>query len=421
MGGDDTPHLPLRTYHRRPMRRSHLVTCLALVCATALGACSSSGKHSAPPTGSTTPATKSSSATSTPAPSPTTATAAGANALPGMPPVLDPNDIYAADRPNQLSPVIKGFPARVYVPNTLSNTVDVIDPATYQVIDEFPVGRLPQHVVPSWDLKTLYVTNDQGNSLTPIDPATGKPGANIPVEDPYNMYFTPDGKYAIVVAERLQRLDFRDAHTFALVQSVPVVCKGIDHIDFSANGRYLIASCEFSGKVLKLDVATRTVLGTILLNGGNAKPQDVKLDPTGHVFYIADMIRGGLYTVDGDVFRVTGFIPTGSGAHGLYVSRDSKVLYVTNRNAGTISLLDFATNSVVSTWVIPGGGSPDMGGVSADGTQLWVSGRSNGVVYVFDTRTGALLHRIPVGSGPHGLAVYPQPGRYSLGHTGIFR
>ena len=205
------------------------------------------------------------------------------------------------------------------------------------------------------------------------------------------------------------------------VQAVDALGKGIDHIDFSANGRYLIASCEFSGKVLKLDVATRTVLGTILLNGGNAKPQDVKLDPTGHVFYIADMIRGGLYTVDGDAFRVTGFIPTGSGAHGLYVSRDSKVLYVTNRNAGTISLLDFAMNSVVSTWVIPGGGSPDMGGVSADGTQLWVSGRSNGVVYVFDTRTGALLHRIPVGSGPHGLAVYPQPGRYSLGHTGIFR
>jgi len=342
------------------------------------------------------------------------------SALPGMPPVLDPNDIYKADRANQLSPVVRGFRPLVYVPNSLSNTVDVIDPATYTVVEHFDVGALPQHVVPSWDLKTLYVTNDKGNSLTPIDPATGTPGTPIPVEDPYNMYFTPDGKYAIVVAERLQRLDFRDAHTFKLVRSLPVDCRGVDHIDFSANGRYLIASCEFSSRVLKVDVATQSVVGTVMLDGGNAKPQDVKLDPTGHTFYVADMNRGGVYTVDGAAFRVTGFIPTGRGAHGLYVSRDSKVLYVTNRDQGTISLLDFATNAVVATWVIPGG-SPDMGGISADGTKLWLSGRYSGVVYVIDTASGAVLHTIRVGSGPHGLCVYPQPGRYSLGHTGIFR
>ena len=350
----------------------------------------------------------------------TAATASDPGALPGMPPVLDPNDIYAADRPNQLSPVVRGFRPLVYVPNSLSNTVDVIDPSTYTIVGHFAVGALPQHVVPAWDLKTLYVTNDRGNSLTPIDPATGQPGTPIPVEDPYNMYFTPDGKYAIVVAERLQRLDFRDAHTFKLVKSLPVDCRGIDHIDFSANGRYLIASCEFSGKVLKADVETQSVIGTITLNGGDAKPQDVKLDPTGHTFYVADMIRGGVYTVNGDTLTVTGFIPTGRGAHGLYVSRDSQVLYVTNRDAGTISLLDFATNAIVATWVIPGG-SPDMGGISADGTKLWVSGRYSGVVYVIDTRSGAVLHTIGVGSGPHGLCVYPQPGRYSLGHTGIFR
>ncbi len=320
-----------------------------------------------------------------------------------------------------MSPVVKNFPPRVYVPNSLSNTVDVIDPTTAHVIDHFAVGVLPQHVVPAWDLKTLYVTNDRSNTLTPIDPATGHPGPTIPVEDPYNMYFTPNGKYAIVVAERLARLDFRDPHTFALVKSVHVDCVGIDHIDFSADGRFLIASCEFSGQMVKLDLASQSVVGTIALHGGNSKPQDVKLDPTGRVFYVADMIRGGVYTIDAATFTVTGFIPTGAGAHGLYVSRDSKVLYVTNRNAGTISLIDFATNAVTRTWVIPGGGSPDMGGVSADGKVLWVSGRYNGVVYALDTTTGALLHKIRVGSAPHGLCVYPQPGRYSLGHTGVFR
>ncbi len=289
------------------------------------------------------------------------------------------------------------------------------------IVEHFAVGGLPQHVVPAWDLKTLYVTNDRGNSLTPIDPRTGLPGSPIPVADPYNMYFTPNGKYAIVVAERLGRLDFRDPHTFALVRSVAVDCPGIDHLDFSADGSYLVASCEFSGRILKLDLRDMRVLGTRPLNGGDAKPQDVKLDPTGRVFYVADMIRGGVYTVDGASFRVTGFIPTGAGAHGLYVSRDSRFLYVTNRNAGTISSIAFATGAVVRTWVIPGGGSPDMGGVSADGKVFWVSGRYNRVVYAIDTTTGALLHKIDVGSGPHGLSVFPQPGRYSLGHTGVFR
>jgi YVTN family beta-propeller protein len=359
-------------------------------------------------------------------PRPTTSTLPSSRALPAT--AVRPGradhavDIYAADRPNALSDVVKHDRHLVYVPNSLSNSVDVIDPATARVVNHFAVDALPQHVVPAWDLRTLYVTNDRGNTLTPIDPATGRPGPTIPVEDPYNLYFTPDGKYAIVVAERLQRLDFRDPHSFRLVKSVHVDCLGVDHVDFSADGRYLIASCEFSGKVLKFDVAGQRAIGTILLNGGNAKPQDVKLDPSGRVFYIADMDRGGVYTVDGDTLTVTGFVATGAGAHGLYVSRDSKVLYVTNRTLpGSISLLDFSTNRVTRTWRIPGGGSPDMGGVSADGKVLWVSGRFNGVVYAIDTTTGALLHKIPVGRGPHGLCVFPQPGRYSIGHTGVLR
>ncbi|TMK85917.1 MAG: YncE family protein, partial [Actinobacteria bacterium] len=125
-------------------------------------------------------------------------------------------------RPGQLSADVKDFRNLVYVPNSEGNSVDVIDPTTFKVIEHFPVGRQPQHVVPAYDLKTLYATNDLGNSLTPIDPRTGKPGPTMPVEDPYNMYFTPEGRFAIVVAERLQRLDFRDAHTMHLEKSVPV-------------------------------------------------------------------------------------------------------------------------------------------------------------------------------------------------------
>jgi YVTN family beta-propeller protein len=352
---------------------------------------------------------------------PTTSTSSvAAGSLPGMPALLDPNDVYAADRPGQLSPEVKDFPNLVYVPNSESNTVDVIDPTTYRVVGHFAVGRQPQHVVPSWDLKTLYATNDLGNTLTPIDPRTGKPGPTIPVEDPYNMYFTPDGRFAVVVAERMQRLDFRDAHTMHIEHALPVPCRGVDHMDFSADGRYLIASCEFAGAVLKVDVANQAVVGRLPLRHGG-QPQDVKLSPDGKVFYVADQVAGGVYMVDGDTFKDLGFLPTGKGAHGLYVSRDSKFLYVSNRREGSISVVDLATRKVAKTWHIPGGGSPDMGGVSSDGKVLWLSGRYNAVVYAIDTDTGNLIARVPVGHGPHGLSVFPQPGRYSLGHTGVFR
>ncbi len=329
-------------------------------------------------------------------------------------------NIYRHDR--VLSAATRGALSRIYVPNSRSDSVDVIDPRTFKVVDHFAVGGLPQHVVPAWDLKTLYVTNDTGNSLTPINPRTGKPGKEIPVEDPYNMYFTPNGRYAIVVAERLHRLDFRDAHTFRLHHSLPVPCVGVDHIDFSADERYLIASCEFSGQLIKVDIARERVVGVLTLpDGSSGMPQDVKLSPDGKTFYVADMMAGGLWKVDGGRFRVTGFLRTGAGVHGLYPSRDAKYLYATNRSEGSVSVIDFHTGKVVAKWRIPGGGSPDMGGVSANGRVLWLSGRYNGVVYAISTRNGRLLAKIPVGSGPHGLSVWPQPGRYSLGHTGILR
>jgi YVTN family beta-propeller protein len=331
-------------------------------------------------------------------------------------------DVYAHDGPNMLSAVARQARPLVYVPNSESNTVDLIDPSTYRVVGQFSVGLLPQHVVPAWNLRTLYVTNDAGNSLTPIDPRTGRPGRAIHVADPYNMYFTPNGRHAIVVAERLRRLDFRNPRTFRLQRSVPMPCVGVDHIDFSADGGYLIASCEFSGQLVKVDLASEKVVGVLTLpEGEGAMPQDVKLAPDGRLFYVADMRAGGVWKVNGARLRVVGFIPTGAGAHGLYPSRNARFLYVTNRTAGSVSVISFSSEKVVHTWPIPGGGSPDMGGVSANGRVLWVSGRYNAVVYAISTRNGRLLARIPVGQGPHGLCVWPQPGRYSLGHTGVLR
>ncbi len=346
--------------------------------------------------------------------------------LPGMPPVLDPNDLYAADRPNQLADAVKDFPSRVYVPNTESDTVSVIDPATYKVIETIPVGDQPQHVVPSWDMKTLWVNNDLGNTLTPLDPATGKTGPTVDVHDPYNLYFTPDGKHAVVMASADMEIVFRDAHTMAPVKHLPVGCDGVNHADFSPDGRYFIVSCEFDGTLLKVDTEKMEIIARQTLPLSGTMPQDVKISPDGRTWYIADMMANGVWVLDGDAFATPKLVKTGKGAHGLYISRDSKYMYISNRGEGSITLWEFTPGGenggrVKTKWHIPGGGSPDMGGVSADGKVLWLSGRYDSEVYAIDTTDGRLLARIPVGEGPHGLAVYPQPGRYSLGHTGIFR
>jgi len=339
-------------------------------------------------------------------------------------------NIYASTAANALLPAARRAKPLVYVPNSRSASVSVIDPATYRVIRTFATGGIPQHVVPAYDLTRLWVLNNQSSTLTPIDPVTGTDGPQIAVDDPYNMYFSPDGRFAIVVAERRERLDFRDPHTMRLVESLHTDCRGIDHMEFTADGRYVIATCEFNGHLIKVDLSTRKQVGHLAL-GESAMPQDVRSAPDGRTFFVADMKAGGVHLIDPDAFRVVGFIPTGLGAHGIYPSRDGRVLYVTNRGwatlragrhgPGSISVLDPVARRVVSTWLIPGGGSPDMGNVTADGRELWVSGRYDQEVYVFDTTTGALTHRIPVGREPHGLCVWPQPGRYSLGHTGNMR
>ncbi|MEX2971369.1 YncE family protein [Streptomyces sp. C184] len=397
-----------RTHHRRILRARHRAAALLAVAAALLAAGCGGGDKAGPSAHGQRPVER-------------VPLKAARNGLPGMPPLLDAHDLYAADRPGLLSPQVKDFPSRIYVPNTGSDTVSVIDPKTYKVIETIPVGIQPQHVVPSWDLKTLWVNNNRGHDLIPIDPATGKAGEPVRVHDPYNLYFTPNGKYAIVMASMDRQLVFRDPHTMEVRKVLPVPCGGVNHADFSPDGRYFIVSCEFSGELLKVDTEKMKVIGQEKLPFEGAMPQDVKISPDGKTWYIADMMADGIWVMNGDAFDRPRLMPTGKGAHGLYVSRDSRYMYISNRGEGSISLLDFKTGELVDKWHIRGGGSPDMGGLSTDGKVLWLSGRYNSEVYALDTRTGKTLAKIPVGQGPHGLAVYPQPGRYSLGHTGIFR
>jgi YVTN family beta-propeller protein len=398
------------------------------------------------------------------APSAPAAASPPVSTVPGMPPVVDARNLYSETAAGKVSAVVQGDLERIYVPNLRSDDVYVIDPQAMKVIDRFKVGDGPQHIVPSWDLRTLWVTNNAegttDGSLTPIDPRTGKPGKAIKVDDPYNMYASPDGKSAIVVAEARKRLDFRDPKTMALQYSIDVPgCPGVNHADFSIDGRFVIFTCEFSGTLVKIDLGERKVLGYLKLQMPSTRfkevagprtqpgqmwepgesevctvtrgmPQDIRASPDGKRYYVADMHADGVHIIEGDSFKQIGFIATGLGAHGLYPSRDGRYLYVANRGShkihgprlgnGGVAVIEFATDRVVARWAVPGGGSPDMGNVSADGKWLWLAARYDDVVYRFDTSNGD-VQQIRVGAEPHGLTVWPQPGRYSLGHTGNLR
>jgi YVTN family beta-propeller protein len=311
------------------------------------------------------------------------------------------------------------IPPRVYVPNSMSGTVDVIDPTTFKVVDHYRVGNIPHHIAPAWDMSALYVDNEGSSSLTVLDIHTGKPVGTVSIPFPYNIYFTPDGTKAIDVVERLQRIEFRDwRHGWALMKSVAIPWPGADHLDFSADGSYLLISTEYSGVVAKVDVNTMSLVGYVRVGG---LPIDVRLSPDGTLFYVTNQGSMGVSVIDPVAMKVVQFIPTGRGAHGLQVSRDTKSLYVSNRLEGSISVIDFATRTVIAKWHVPGGGSPDMLQLNPEGTQLWASGRYNKTVYVFDTGTGNVIAEIPVGSEDHGLTYFPNVGLYSTGHNGVYR
>src|SRR5215831_5528702 len=175
-------------------------------------------------------------------------------------------NVYAATGAGMLTGPARTARPLVYVPHEVSGDTYVIDPATFRVVDVFSSGPESQHVVPSWDLSTLYVVSGVGNRLTPIDPQTGTPGRAIPVDDPYNLYFLPDGSEAIIVVEGHQRLDFVDPHTFARHSSIQTACPGINHIDFAGDGSYFIATCEFEGSMIKVDVASKRIVAKIMLD-----------------------------------------------------------------------------------------------------------------------------------------------------------
>jgi YVTN family beta-propeller protein len=376
------------------MRRPVLLALLALLAALSLAACRSGEA----PTADAAAAEVSPTAVGTPAPT----------AAPS-PAAVSPTPTEPA------GPVALGrFPERVYVPNSKAHTVTIIDPATREVIGHHHVDLVPHHVTPAWDLQSLVINNTSGNTVSIIDPYTGEIRETVPVEDPYNLYWTPDGSTAVVVAERLRRLDLRDPHTWELQGSIEGLPAGIDHGNFTRDGLF-VASCEFSGMMVKVDLERREVVAEHEIGG---KPVDVVRIPGQETMLVANETLDGVHVYDPLTMTEEKFLPTGDGTHGILLSREKDRVFVSNRLGGSISVIDLASLEVVDTWHV--GGSPDMGQLNPAGTELWISNRYHGSVSVIDTTSGEVLATIPTGAGAHGLTYFPNVDAHSLGHNGVY-
>ena len=354
---------------------------------------------------------------------------------PSAPPSLDPTpgpttagpttiDVYAAVESGTIQRAWADIPERVYVPDEKSGDVLVIDPATFKIIGRFKVGAYPEHITPAWDGQLLYVNDMASGGLTEIDPRTGRPnGTTIRVPNPYNLYFTPDGSRAIVVEDMNHGaptdpngLLFLDPTTWKKVGFVPIPWAGANHLDFSADGKTLFLSTEFTGRIVAVNVPAMKVITSLRVGGS---PTDVRLSPDGTIVFVANQARNVVDLVNATTLKYAGFIQAGVGAHGMAISRDSTKLFVTNRLAGSLSVISIATQKVVATWTI--GGTPDMIAQSPDGSQLWISNRYSGSITVVNAQSGAVIITIDTGVNPHGLSYWPQPGQYSLGHNGNMR
>lgn len=297
---------------------------------------------------------------------------------------------------------------RAFISNSDGNSIAIIDRDTYQMIKTLPVGRYPHHMIVSLDGHYLYVGNAHSNTASVIDLATETIVKTLPLLDPYNLYYTPDGKFLVTTLTGHGRVDIRasdqwndmqGATGWPLVAKVPTG-KDPNHFAFSPDGRFMYVTNEYSHQLSVLDLQARKV--TRQVETGR-RPVDVSIAPGGKVLFVAIYGEGEVKAYDTESFAELERIPTGAGAHGMAMSVDGRTLFVSNRNANSVSVIDVATRKVTKTFEVPKG--PDMMEVTPNGKELWVTGRYGSEVFVIDLSTGEITHRIKTGAAPHGVAL----------------
>ncbi len=283
--------------------------------------------------------------------------------------------------------------------NSDDDSLSLIDTSTYQEMSRTHIGRAPHHLMVTPDGKSLIVAMAEGNELAFIDRATGLVKERIAASDPYQIGFSADAKWFVANSLRLDRIDIYDAANYQLVHRLPAWTMP-SHIGFSPDSRTVYVSLQGTNNLIAIDLASGKSLWTVPVGH---QPAGVWVRPAGTILVA---ITGSDHIAeveprDGGILRR---VQTGRGAHNFLLSPDGKTLYVSNRVAGTISMLDADTLALTGTMIAPGG--PDDMALTPNGEELWVTGRWRASVDVIERATGSLKTTIPVGRSPHGIFLY---------------
>jgi len=288
--------------------------------------------------------------------------------------------------------------ATAVVLNSDDDSLSVID-GNYHETSRVHIGRGPHHLIMTPDERTLVIAMSGSNELVLIDRASGVEKQRITASDPYQIGFSPDGKWLVAASIRLDRIDIYDAATYQLVHRLPAATMP-SHIAFSRDGDTVFVTLQGTSSLIAIDLASGKVLWTVPVG---PQPAGIVTRPGGTLL-VAVMGSDYIAEVDPKSGAVLRRVVTGNGAHNFLAAPDGKTLYVTNRVAATISVLDADTLALKATLQAPGG--PDDMALSPDGQELWVTGRWHAWVDVIELASGALKATVPVGRSPHGIFVY---------------
>ena len=292
--------------------------------------------------------------------------------------------------------------APIFVLNSQDANVSVIDPVTWAELQRIPTGKEPHHIYLTPDEKSLLVANATSDTLTFLDPRTAQVQRTVTgIVDPYQLRFSPDMKWFVTVANRLNHVDFYrwDGKNFTLVKRV-ASSKTPSHLWIDSKSTTVYASMQDSDELVAFDLATQAIKWR---SKTGPMPADVFLTSDDRQLLVGLTGSDGVevYDVSGKEPRLTKKIPTGKGAHAFRGAGDGRHVYVSNRVANTISKIDLQTMQVVANYNAPGG--PDCMDVSADGRLIYVGSRWAKKLSVIDTQTGKLVRQVNVGKSPHGV------------------
>ena len=301
-----------------------------------------------------------------------------------------------------LCPLAQAQNAPIFVLNSLSASLSVIDPVSWQEIKRIPTGKEPHHLYLAPDEKSLIIANALSDSLLFVDPKTAEVQRTVRgILDPYQLRFSPDMKWFVTAANRLNHIDI-----YRWDGKEPVLAKRMatgktpSHIWIDSKSSTVYATMQDSDELVAIDLPSQTLKWR---QKTGDMPADVFGTPDDKFLLIG--LTGGdgveLYELGAGPAKLVKLLKTGQGAHAFRAAGDGRHVFVSNRVANTISKIDYLTMSVVESYPAPGG--PDCMDVSADGRYLFVASRWVGKLSVIDTRTRELVRQVSVGKSPHGV------------------